>query len=94
MARLPAPTPAASLPAPTPVEVPMAQEAAPVVAPVSEKASKLSAKGKSVAQKSADEPIKVRATGNGFFDCVRIRPGDVFELKSMEQFSKRWMELV
>lgn len=92
MARLPAPTPAASLPAPSPVEVPMAEEAAPVVAPVSAKASKLSAKGKSA--KSADEPIKVRATANGFFDCVRIRPGDVFEIKSMEQFSKRWMELV
>ncbi len=107
MARLPTPSAveAAELPMPTPVvaEEVESAPAAPAKAakkqlkvknlPVDMVESKPEVKKKKVEPKPG-EAIKVVAKAEGFFDCVRIRPGDVFEISSMEQFSERWMELV
>lgn len=52
-----------------------------------------------------EEKVKVKATELGYYEHMRRREGDVFELvvkkdkngkviSPMEQFSKRWMELV
>lgn len=38
--------------------------------------------------------MKVRATRTGFYNEVRRRPGDVFQLSNTSHFSKAWMEPV
>lgn len=108
MARLPTPAAveAAELPVPSPV-VAEEVESAPAAEvkvkkkqlkvknlPVDMVESKPEVKKKKKVQPKPGETIKVIAKAEGFFDCVRIRPGDVFEISSMEQFSERWMELV
>ena len=36
--------------------------------------------------------MKVRATQMGYYDLKRRREGDVFEIKTEKEFSKKWME--
>jgi hypothetical protein len=35
--------------------------------------------------------IRVQATQTGYYDDARRRPGDVFTIRSEQQFSKKWM---
>ena len=94
-----------ALPLPTPGLVPEAsvsaapevEESVEVAAPVAKKKVAASSKAKAKAKAPAveeGEMIKVKAKQEGFFDCHRIAVGQVFEIKSMEQFSKHWMELL
>lgn len=92
-----------ALPLPTPGLVPEAsvsaapevEESVEVAAPVAKKKVAASSKAKAKAPAVEEgEMIKVKAKQEGFFDCHRIAVGQVFEIKSMEQFSKHWMELL
>lgn len=107
MARLPTPSAveSAELPVPSPVVAEEVEAAPAAPAKVAKKQLKVKnlpvdmVESKPEVKKKKAEPkpgetIKVVAKAEGFFDCVRIRPGDVFEISSMEQFSERWMELV
>ena len=38
-------------------------------------------------------PVKVKATMLGYYDDIRRRDGDVFFIRSMKDFSERWMVL-
>ena len=99
------PAPAGMLPPPATAEADAVSEADVAVAePVeaakpakAEKAAAKSVKGKKtklVEVEDDSEHIKVRATGVGFYGNQRLREGDLFEIKDMEAFSKKWMELV
>lgn len=44
--------------------------------------------------KAAGAPIKVRATQDGYYGDARRRAGSVFDISSVEDFSKKWMERV
>lgn len=92
-----------ALPLPTPGLVPEAsvsaapevEESVEVAAPAAKKKVAASSKAKAKAPAVEEgEMIKVKAKQEGFFDCHRIAVGQVFEIKSMEQFSKHWMELL
>lgn len=41
-----------------------------------------------------DGPFKVVATMKGFYNQMRIEPGQVFTLADKKHFGKRWMKLV
>src|SRR5204863_3318721 len=43
---------------------------------------------------AAPERIKVQATQLGYYDDARRRAGDVFYIRSHEDFSERWMRVV
>ena len=92
-----------ALPLPTPGLVPEAsvsaapevEESVKVAAPAAKKKVAASSKAKAKAPAVEEgEMIKVKAKQEGFFDCHRIAVGQVFEIKSMEQYSKHWMELL
>jgi hypothetical protein len=51
-------------------------------------------KGPAAASDKPARPMMVRATRMGFYKLARRRVGDVFELRSAKEFSKRWMEEV
>jgi len=38
--------------------------------------------------------IKVKALQIGYFNHTRIKEGQIFEIKNMQQFSKTWMDKV
>lgn len=39
-------------------------------------------------------PVKVRATQLGYYDEIRRREGDVFIIRSLKDFSAKWMQRV
>ena len=42
-------------------------------------------------QEGEERPPLVKALARGYYDDVIINPGDVFQLKKLEDFSTRWM---
>jgi len=42
----------------------------------------------------AEDRVKVQATQLGYYEDTRRRPGDVFWIRSPEEFSERWMRVV